>query len=191
MIGVYDYTVFATYAALVLGMSGIFFTMDGNAFAATVCLMAAGFLDAFDGRIARTKKNRTADEKNFGIQLDSLCDVICFGVFPAIYLYCCGLDTPWGITIAVFYALCALIRLAFFNVIETKRQETENGCAKYYRGLPVTTSAIIYPIIFLIGLALPENAMLITYYVIPVLMGFLFIGDFRVPKLDISKLFRK
>ena len=36
-----------------------------------------------DGRVARTKKNRTEDEKNFGIQLDSLCDVICFGVFPA------------------------------------------------------------------------------------------------------------
>ena len=191
MIGFYNYTVILTYLSLISGFMGILFSIQGKPGLAMICLAFSGFCDMFDGMVARTKKNRTADEKNFGIQLDSLCDVICFGVFPAIYLYCCGLNTPWGITIAVFYALCALIRLAFFNVIETKRQETENGCAKYYRGLPVTTSAIIYPIIFLIGLALPENAMLITYYVIPVLMGFLFIGDFRVPKLDISKLFRK
>ena len=191
LIGFYNYTVILTYLSLISGFMGILFSIQGKPGLAMICLAFSGFCDMFDGMVARTKKNRTADEKNFGIQLDSLCDVICFGVFPAIYLYCCGLNTPWGITIAVFYALCALIRLAFFNVIETKRQETENGCAKYYRGLPVTTSAIIYPIIFLIGLALPENAMLITYYVIPVLMGFLFIGDFRVPKLDISKLFRK
>ena len=191
IIGFYNYTVILTYLSLISGFLGIIFSIRGNLDFAVICLVFSGVCDMFDGMVARTKKNRTADEKNFGIQIDSLCDVICFGVFPAIYLYCSGLNTPWGIAIAVFYALCALIRLAFFNVIETKRQETENGCAKFYRGLPVTTCAIVFPLAYLVGLALPENALLIIHHILPVLMVILFIGDFRVPKVDISKLFRK
>ena len=102
-----------------------------------------------DGVVARTKKNRTADEKNFGIQLDSLCDVVCFGVFPAVILFFSGVNTVCGLAILIFYALCAVIRLAFFNVLETKRQVAEGGCAKGYRGLPVTSAAIILPFFYL------------------------------------------
>ncbi len=190
-IGFYSYTVILTYLSLISGILGIIFSTQGKFGLAIGCLAFSGLCDMFDGMVARTKKNRTADEKNFGIQIDSLCDVICFGVLPAVYLYCSGLDTLWGIAIAIFYALCALIRLAFFNVIETKRQEKEDGCAKSYRGLPVTTSALIFPVVYLIGLALSDNAILITHHIVPVIMGFLFIGDFRVPKIDISKIFRK
>ena len=191
LIGFYNYTVILTYISLFSSLLGIKFAFDGNAFAAMACLAISGICDMFDGVVARSKKNRTADEKNFGIQIDSLCDVICFGVLPGIYLYFAGLNTPWGIAIVIFYVLCALIRLAFFNVIETKRQETEDGCAKSYRGLPVTSSAIVFPAVFLIGLLLSENALLIVHHIVPVLMGFLFIADFCVPKIDISKLFRK
>ena len=44
----------------------------------------SGLLDTFDGKVARTKKNRTEDQKRFGIQIDSLCDIVCFGVCPVI-----------------------------------------------------------------------------------------------------------
>lgn len=190
-IGFYSYTVILTYISLISGIFGVLFSIRGDLGYSVVCLGISGFCDMFDGLVARTKKNRTADEKNFGIQIDSLCDVVCFGVLPAIYLYCSGLDTPWGIAIALFYALCAVIRLAFFNVIETKRQQKEDGCAKYYRGLPVTTSAIFFPIVFLTGLFLQENVLLIIYHILPVVMGVLFILDFRVPKPDLGKLFHK
>mgnify|MGYP000761152357 CR=1 FL=1 len=76
----------------------------------------------FDGKIARTKKNRTDDEKNFGIQIDSLCDVVCFGIFPAMICYCLGVNTPAGIGALIFYSVASVIRLAYFNVSETKRQ---------------------------------------------------------------------
>ena len=190
-IGFYSYTVILTYLSLISGCFGILFSTQEKLGLAIGCLAFSGLCDMFDGMVARTKKNRTPDEKNFGIQIDSLCDVICFGVLPGVHLYFSGLNTPWGIAIVLFYILCALIRLAFFNVIESKRQEKEDGCAKYYRGLPVTTSAIIFPAIYLIGLPMPDNALLVTHYILPVIMGFLFIADFRVPRIDISKIFSK
>mgnify|MGYP007032777772 FL=1 len=59
----------------------------------------------FDGKIARTKKNRTEDEKQFGIQIDSLCDVVCFGVFPIVLCYELGMRRIYSMAILVLYGL--------------------------------------------------------------------------------------
>ena len=83
----------------------------------------------FDGKIARTKKNRTEVEKKFGIQIDSLADIICFGVGPTLIAYRMGMNHGIGVTILMFYVLAGLIRLAWSNdVCEEIRQEevTEN-----------------------------------------------------------------
>lgn len=190
-IGFYNYTVILTYISLVSSVLGIKFAYDGRVGLAVCCLAFSGICDMFDGAIARTKKDRTEDQKNFGIQLDSLCDVICFGVLPAIILYFLGIDSIVGIAMLIFYVLCAVIRLAFFNVLETKRQKSEGGCTKAYRGLPVTSAAIILPFFFLLGLFLPDKVMIVIYYILPVLVGLAFITDFRVPKLDVSRLLRR
>lgn len=192
LIGIYDYTVILTYASLISGVLGMRLACIGELTPAILCLMISGVCDMFDGVVARTKKNRTEVEKNFGIQIDSLSDVICFGVAPAVFLYFCGVNTVFGIAALVFYVLCAAIRLAFFNVLETERQMNEDGCAKEYRGLPVTTSAIVLPIFyFLIGRITPSGVMNVIYQVLPVLMGVLFISDFRIPKLDLAKILCK
>lgn len=133
-IGVYDYTVILTYLSLISAVLGMTQAIHGNYKAAIFCLALSGICDAFDGRIARTKKNRTEEEKAFGIQLDSLCDVICFGVFPAMICYLLGVRGILGLAIVFFYCICAVCRLAFFNVLEGQRQKTEGGCNKTYRG---------------------------------------------------------
>lgn len=191
LIGFYNYTVILTYMSLVSGVLGMKFASRGRLGLCICCLVFSGICDMFDGVVARTKKNRTADEKNFGIQLDSLCDVVCFGVVPAVFLYFSGMNTVFGVAILVCFVLCAVIRLAFFNVLEMNRQKSEDGCAKSYRGLPVTSSAIIFPFFYLVGLALPANVLTVIYYVIAILTGFLFIADFRVPKFDVAKFLRK
>ena len=165
-IGFYDYTVVLTYISLVSGVIGMNFAGEGKPGAAICCLMLSGICDMFDGAVARTKKYRTTDEKNFGIQLDSLCDVICFGVFPAVFLYFSGVTTVVGIALLILYVLCAVIRLAFFNVLETKRQMSEDGCAKEYRGLPVTSTAIIFPFFYLVSLLLPSHVMRVIYHIL-------------------------
>jgi CDP-diacylglycerol--serine O-phosphatidyltransferase len=156
-----------------------------------VCLVIWGICDLFDGTVARTKKNRTADEKSFGIQLDSLCDTVCFGVFPAIYLYLKGVDSVFGIIALIFFVLCAVCRLAFFNVLEANRQKTEGGSASSFRGMPVTTTSILFPIVYLLSLVIPKSVMLVVYYALPIICGFLFILDVKFPKLDVSKFIKK
>ena len=95
---------------------------QGDFKVAIFCLALSGLCDMFDGKIARSKKNRTDDEKLYGVQIDSLCDVVCFGVFPALICFLIGVRGPIGIFIVGYYCVCSVIRLAFFNVLETRRQ---------------------------------------------------------------------
>lgn len=153
MIGFYSYTVILTYMSLASAITGIFLAcgMCGNTphpAYAVVCLMISGLCDMFDGKVARTKKNRTEDEKKFGIQIDSLCDAICFGVLPAVIGYSVGLNTPVDLPVLIIFPLCAVIRLAYFNVTEESRQKKTDETRKVYEGLPVTSVALIFPLIY-------------------------------------------
>ena len=188
-IGFYDYTVILTYVSLASAVLGMTFAHKGLFGAAMLCLFLSGFCDAFDGTVARTKKNRTEDEKAFGIQLDSLCDVVSFGVAPAFSLYCMGVDSVIGIAILCGYCICAVSRLGFFNVQEAKRQQVESGSNKYYRGLPVTNSAAIFPLYYLTHNILPGNIFVAGLYILAATVAFLFILDFQVkkPKLPVAK----
>lgn len=188
LIGVYDYTVVLTYMSLVSAVFGMTQAIHGDYKAAIFCLALSGICDAFDGRIARTKKNRTEEEKAFGIQLDSLCDVICFGVFPALICYLLGVRGLLGLAIVFFYCICAVCRLAFFNVLEAKRQQSEGGCNKTYRGLPVTSISFILPMTFWLQFLIPDRAFLVLLHVVLLVVGFLFILDFTLPKPDLKTI---
>lgn len=181
-IGFYDYTVILTYISLISSVLGMTRAIHGDYKFAIFCLAVSGICDAFDGRIARTKKNRTDDEKAFGVQLDSLCDVICFGIFPAIICYLLGVRGVLGVILVMFYCLCAVIRLAFFNVLEAKRLANEGGATKVYRGLPVTSIAFILPLAFWLQFIIPELAFMILLHAILLVVGFLFILDFPLRK---------
>lgn len=191
LIGVYDYTVILTYISLFSAVAGMIQAVHGRFTAAVACLFFSGFCDAFDGIVARSKKDRTEDEKAFGIQLDSLCDVIAFGVQPAFLCYYMGVDSAVGMLLVFFFCLCAVIRLAFFNVLEAKRQKTEGGCNKTYRGLPVTSVSIILPVVYGLKFVVAEEVFVGILHVMLLSVGFLFILDFQVPKPDWSRLLVK
>lgn len=72
-----------TYLGMLVSFVGIILTMQGSPYAALICLLLSGVCDMFDGRVAATRL-RTKQEKCFGIQIDSLSDLICFGVLPAL-----------------------------------------------------------------------------------------------------------
>lgn len=146
MIGYYNYTVILTYIGTVFGFTGITYVFNGKITTALICLMVAGFCDMFDGKIASTMK-RTEQEKKFGIQIDSLSDLICFGVLPAIIVWRTTNGESIYLSISIAYLLSALVRLAWFNVDEEERQSKEQGSRAIYLGLPVTTTALILPII--------------------------------------------
>lgn len=145
--GYYNYTVILTYLGMLCGFTGITFIMADDYRHALICLMAAGVFDMFDGAVASTKE-RTEREKRFGIEIDSLSDLICFGVFPALFLYEVSGRSESAFLCSCFYVLCALIRLSYFNVCEMERQAQETGSRTCYTGLPVTTVALILPVVF-------------------------------------------
>lgn len=180
MLGVYNYTVVLTYIGMLMGFTGISFAMSGNLRGALLCLMIAGFCDMFDGKIASTRV-RTMQEKRFGIQIDSLSDLICFGVLPAVTVYSIVPAGTVTFLVSGMYVLAALIRLAWFNVDEEERQNQSDGAREYYLGLPVTTSALLLPALlgmgWLRGWALaPVGTVLLA------VMGLAFLTPFRLKK---------
>lgn len=206
MIGFYDYTVILTYLSLLSATSGIMLCLNdiGHPYLGMFFLMFCGLCDAFDGKIARTKKNRTEQMKQFGIQIDSLSDLVAFGVLPACigiamlrssiefsifpdfkFLHLADKSTVIKVIltlIAIFYALAAMIRLAYFNVLEEDRQKTEGGGVnKTYIGLPVTSAALVFPTILLIHIFCSADLTL-WYFVFLFIVGILFVSDIKIKK---------
>ena len=179
MIGVYDYTVILTYLGFASGVFGIINACEGRIFPAIFCLMFAGLCDMFDGKVARTKKKRTVEEKQFGIQLDSLSDLVCFGVLPAMIGYKLGIDKTCMLPLIILFPLTALIRLAWFNVLEITRNS--NSPVKEYTGLPVTSSALIFPFVYIFKNLLGKYFVLL-YGICLLVVGILFVSKIKIKK---------
>ena len=183
-LGIYDYTVILTYISLGISVFGITRALEGDFKVAIFCLALSGLCDMFDGKIARSKKNRTDDEKLYGVQIDSLCDVVCFGIFPALICFLIGVRGPVGNLVIGYYCICSVIRLAFFNVLETRRQQVEEGANKYYHGLPITSMAIVLPLVFMLQVFISDCVFVIVLYFALAIVGTLFIVDFKLKKPD-------
>ncbi|MDE7312966.1 MAG: CDP-alcohol phosphatidyltransferase family protein [Eubacterium sp.] len=183
MLGVWDYTVILTYISFASAGAGIFCAISMHLRWAIFFLACSGLCDMFDGKIARTKKDRTEDEKKFGIQIDSLCDVVCFGILPMVICYQSGMKRLFSIAILVLYGLAGLVRLAHFNVMEEKRQEMTDEDKKYYQGLPITSMAVALPLLYVVSPLLPgPKVFLALMHLLVMTVGALFIVDFKLRK---------
>lgn len=143
-----------TLAALAFGMSSVKFAIAGKWEAAALALVAACFMDAFDGAAARLLK---ASSK-LGAELDSLSDFVCFGVAPAIVMFLWSTQDigRWGWFISLVYAMAIALRLARFNVQKEEAEDEGSGpLAKYFTGVPAPIDAglCILPMIvfFMLG----------------------------------------
>lgn len=149
LIGYYNYTVVLTYCGMLFAFFGILRVLSQDYFNAVFCLMLAGVCDMFDGAVASTKE-REEREKTFGIQIDSLSDLVSFGVLPGVFVYVIsGKDAVVGL-IASLFVLSALIRLAYYNVLEMERQGQATEKKKCFLGVPVTTVAVLLPAVYLL-----------------------------------------
>ena len=168
------------------------FAMKGNIKFAVICLMFSGICDMFDGHVAKLAK-RTDREKSFGIQIDSLADLVCFGALPATIGYAVfqnraaksygSFGTAVVIIVISVYVLAALIRLAYFNVTETELT-SKNEKRKYYEGLPVTSVALIIPVVYAICVCFNFPLSRI-YNKMLVLISAAFVLKIKTPKLKL------
>ena len=102
-------------------------------------LPLGGFFDWLDGRIARLRNATSL----LGQELDSLCDLLTFGVAPSVLAYTLGMRTLGDKIILVVFALCGLARLARYNATVASIPKGEKGAIKYFEGIPVPSSLFL------------------------------------------------
>ena len=173
MIGKWNKSVIATYVGMLLAVASIFLLMSGFYKAAMLCFMGAGICDLFDGTIARMCK-RSEEEKNFGIQLDSLVDVVSFIVLPVVLIVKLAGLTWYAAVAAVLYSVFGIARLAYFNVCQEENEEKDSPI-KYYTGMPVTYAALVFPLVYLLHLYFNTEVTALFMCIAMEIMALLFI----------------
>lgn len=189
-IGYYGYWVWLTYLSVVSSFTGVTFALRGKPDAAVICLIISGVCDMFDGTVARTAK-RNDMQKAFGIQIDSLADVMSFGLLPAAIGYCLfdlsGNSSTFATVLTVgicsIYVLCGLMRLAWFNVTEEEMQ-ARGEKRTYYVGLPITVASLILSVTYFIIAGMEHVSCIYTSLLM--VLAIAFISKFHMPKVKLQ-----
>jgi CDP-diacylglycerol--serine O-phosphatidyltransferase len=111
---------------------------------AFLLLPAALVCDVLDGYVARLDRRR---QSVLGADLDSLADVISFGVAPAVLGFTLGLRGGWDILVLTYFVVCGVSRLARFNVTAASLADTATGKVRYFEGTPIPTSIVLVAVL--------------------------------------------
>jgi len=159
-------------------------------YASAVLMVAALIFDVFDGRIARWRQQNSS----LGRELDSLADVISFGVGPAALGFAAGLQGGWDVAILLYFVCCGVSRLARYNVTAESMSGADDKVA-YFEGTPIPTSVLLAAILAFaawqghIGDALYGGVWLLGWQLHPMALMFLLSGTLMISKtLRIPKL---
>jgi CDP-diacylglycerol--serine O-phosphatidyltransferase len=183
--GVYLLPNLITTGSLFAGFYAIVASMDGRFSAAAVAILVSLVLDGLDGRIARITKSTSG----FGMQYDSLADLVSFGVAPGILVYLWALKPyhQFGWVAVFLFVVCGALRLARFNVQQGSMDP------RYFNGLPIPAAAtmIATAIIFYyqIGEWAPERHIYILVMIY--LLSFLMVSNIKYMSFKKMELFRR
>ena len=151
---------------------------------------AALVFDVLDGRIARWRQKSS----ELGRELDSLADVISFGVAPAAIAYGCGMQGLWDRVVLVFFVVCGVSRLARYNITAVKLSEG-SGKVKYFEGTPIPTSLLLVIVLWIaaaqgsIGASLWGGMLhLGGFRLHPLVLMFALSGSLMISRIRIPKL---
>jgi CDP-diacylglycerol--serine O-phosphatidyltransferase len=162
-------------AGLLSAIFSIYFAFLGNFPAAMIGLIWAVFFDWSDGIIARRMKGRTKEQGEFGGQLDSLIDVVSFGICPAVILLSYGNFSPWYIPGAFVVVAIGVVRLSYFNVFGLVDKST-------YWGLALDNNAIILTFLFLFDGLVSTAIFSCILYALLMALSALNVAPIKTPK---------
>ena len=162
-------------AGLLCAVLGIYFAVLGNFPAAIIGMIWATLFDWGDGIIARRMKGRTYEFRAFGGQLDSLIDIVSFGILPALILLSYGEFSPLFLPGAFLIIAACAIRLSYFNLFGLNDDSS-------YIGMAVDNNGIILAFVFLFESVLNHTFFSVIIYIIVVAMAALNVAPIRTPK---------
>lgn len=154
---------------------GIYYAILGNFPAAIIGMIGAVFFDWGDGIIARMMKGRTDEYRAFGGQLDSLIDMVSFGICPAVLLLSYGKFSPWFLPGAFVIVAVSAIRLSYFNIFGLVDSST-------YMGLALDNNVIILAFVFLFEGFFSRGVFSAIIYAIFMVLAAFNLAPVRTPK---------
>lgn len=171
-----DFPNICSLTGLLCALLGVYYAILQNFQAAVIGMIWAVLFDWADGIIARNMRGRTDKQKEFGAQLDSLIDIVSFGVCPAIFLLSYADFSPWFLPGAFVIVGVAAIRLSYFNVFGLIDGST-------YRGLALDNNVIIFAFVFLFEGLLDPKIFSGVIYALFLVMAAFNLASIRTPKL--------
>jgi len=162
---------------LLSAVFGIYFAIEGNFPASIIGVLWAVLFDWYDGIIARKMKSRTKAQGVFGSQLDSMIDVVSFGVLPAILLLSYGNYSIWFLPGAFVIVATSAIRLSYFNIYGLIDSKT-------YRGLALDNNVLILAFVFLFESLFNQVAFSMVIYTLLMILSVLNLSSISTPKFE-------
>jgi len=162
-------------AGLLCAVLGIYFAILGNFPLAIIGVLWAVLFDWADGIVARKMTGRTDHQRAFGSQLDSLIDIVSFGVFPAVFLLSYGKFSPWFLPGAFLIVATSAIRLSYFNIFGLIDDKT-------YMGLALDNNVLILAFVFLFEGFINHTVFSIILYALLMVFLVLNLAPIRTPK---------
>ncbi len=162
---------------LLCAVIGIYLAIEGSFPAAIISILWAVLFDWYDGIIARKLKGRTKEQGVFGGQLDSMIDIVSFGVFPAVFLLSYGNFNIWYIPGAFIIIAACAIRLSYYNIYGLIDSNT-------YKGLSVDNNGIVLAFVFLFERFIEQTIFSILMYAVLLILATLNLSSIPTPKFS-------
>lgn len=170
-----DYPNICSLIGLLCAVLAIYFAVLDYYNIAIIGIMWAVFFDWADGIVARQMSGRTDHQRAFGGQLDSLIDIISFGVFPAVFLLSYSNFSPWFVPGAFLVIAASAIRLSYFNIYGLVDKNA-------YMGLAIDNNIIIFSFVFLFQGLFNNTVFSIILYVFWMILLVFNLAPIRTPK---------
>jgi len=163
-----------TLLGVICAITGMLLCFIGHPGFAAVLLAVSGICDGFDGYFAK-KVRKPHQSSEYGVELDSLADIVCAGVFPVILSMSLGFTKWYSLIIYVLFIMCGITRLTYYNVNSSDKN--------FFNGVPITVSAFLIPSVYFIF----RNAVESKWFMIALMAAFLILSISYVTNVKIKK----
>ena len=160
-----------SFLGLISTVVGIWLCFVGRINYGVILLLLSGICDGVDGEFAKRNRKKTQNPE-YGIQLDSLADIVCSGVFPIVICLSLGFVDWYFMVAYCIFLICGITRLTYYNVNSSKE--------KYFKGVPITVSTFVIPFLFFI------TRVCWAYLITILLLSMLYVLNIKISKPTIK-----